>query len=353
MAAELTLLQPLWLLALPLPLLACLWIIRRSASPLQIQTIDSGDCLSVRHPFTALLYRQTNGYQQTTDQKQHRGLAVLYCLTAMLLLFALSQPVRYGAATLAQPEPVDLTLIIDTSVSMFLKDYEIQGQAIDRMTMTQSLLDRFAARFNGRRLGIIVFGDTAYHWLKPSEDRKLVRHLLSRLQTSMAGRQSAIGDALSAASKSLAASDTTQTLDENKGGNKKVAVLITDAVRPGGQLSPQQGARLAANAGMTVYTIAIGATGQDRDRENFAQLLYEPANITLLDEIANISGGKNFHATDAAAMDQALRQIEAKHRSTTDHAASRLQQPLYIWPLALAILLLVWINLQPMLRGRS
>jgi len=344
MLTEWALLQPLWLLALPVLLLIYILLLTRqastSANTSQAAIVDD-HALAVLHPFSASLQ------QQSANPAQQHGQLFIHSLIASLLLLALAQPVHYGATAPAQPEPVDLTLIIDTSVSMFLKDYQIQGQAVDRMSMTQSLLDRFATRFKGRRMGIIVFGDKAYHWLKPSEDRRLVRHLLARLQTSMAGLQSAIGDSLQVASAAYIYSNDADKIADN---NKKVAVLITDAVRPGGQLSPQQGAQLAAAAGMTVYTIAIGSSADDKNRDNFGRLLYEPANIDLLHTIASITGGESFHATSAEAMDQALRKIEAGHRSTATQKDNRLQQALYIWPLALAILLLVWIQLRPLLR---
>lgn len=338
MADEWIFLQPQWLMAIPLPLL--LWLLEKQAWIKWSSLSSSGahEPVSVKHPYAHQLH-QHQLTQQATGSHTY-----LYGVTWFLLLLALAQPVIYGARLSHQPQPVDLTLIIDTSVSMVLDDYEIQGKRVDRMTMAKALLDRFAERFRGRKLGIVVFGDQSYVLLQPSEDRNLVRHLLSRLRTTMAGRQAAIGDAIAIASRdSQLMSDTSD----------KVLVLITDAVQPVGTLSPQDGARQAAEAGIVLHTIAIGATEHAAADDSFGKLIYEPADTSLLKELATITGGNYFHATDSHAMDQALNKIEARHREKNNEAGPKLRQAMYIWPLAAAILLLILINIMPTRRKVS
>jgi len=335
MAAEWDLLQPLWLLATPLPVL--LWLIIRAGRTGGHGIMPPGihEPIQVRHP----LARQIA--QGRPARRQGHIYYYLYSIAGLLLLLALAQPVRYGTPVSAQAQPVDLTLVIDTSVSMVLKDYDVQGEPVDRMTMTRALLKRFAERFNGNRLGLVIIGDRPYPLLQPSGDKDLVQHLLSRLRVGMAGRQAAIGDALAVASEQVL---------KTAGTTDKVLVLITDAVQPSGSVSPQAAARLIARAGVTLHTIAIGAANQVSERDSFGKLIYEPADIKLLKELASITGGNSFHAVDADAMDRALKVIEERHTTRKVQAGPRLQQPLYIWPLAAAMLLLAAVNL---LSGRA
>jgi Ca-activated chloride channel family protein len=230
-------------------------------------------------------------------------------------------------------------LIIDTSISMALKDYQLDGKAVDRMTMTQALLDRFTRRYNGKRIGIVVLGDKPHILLQPSEDHDLVRHLIHRLRSTVAGRQAALGDAVAVAAEHVQANDTT---------SDTVMVLISDAVLPSGKLSPVEGASRAAESGAVLHTIAIGATSMQENDQHF--LIYEPTDTKLLRQMAQITGGNSFHAVDVMAMDAALTSIE-KHQqaSATTRLAPQLQEALYIWPLGLAILLLAISSLLPYL----
>ena len=329
--ADILLLQPEWLWLIPLVILIP-WLIKHGYVNTARQQTPA---TPVRHPLAGDMTGKSS-YRRT---RQH----LLPVIVGCLLLLTLSQPVRLGARLPTPPAPIDLMLIIDTSVSMALKDYQLDGKAVDRMAMTQALLDRFTRRYNGKRIGIVVLGDKPHILLQPSEDHELVRHLIHRLRTTVAGRQAALGDAVAVAAEHAKANDST---------SETVMVLISDAVLPSGKLSPVEGARRAAESGAVLHTIAIGATSMQEDVQN--SLIYEPADTKLLRQMAQITGGDSFHAVDVAAMDAALTSIE-KHQQTTatTQLAPKLQEALYIWPLVFAIILLAISNLLPYLTTRD
>jgi len=331
---DIQLIQPEWLWLIPLIALTP-WLIKRGYLETAGQQIPA---TPVKHPLTEEVSVRTARYGKRSQ--------LLVITSACLILLTLAQPVKQGAQLSSPPVPVDIMLIIDTSVSMVLDDYQLDGQTVDRMTMTQVLLDRFTRHYSGKRIGIVVLGDKPHILLQPSEDHELVRHLIHRLKPTVAGRQAALGDAVAVAAKHVNNSD--------EGSPDTVMVMISDGVLPSGNLSPVEGARRAAESGATLHTIAIGAISM-RDSEQ-ASLLYEPADTGLLQEMAQITGGSSFHAVDAAAMDSALRVIEEhQEKSATLHPALQLQEALYIWPLGLAIVLLAINGLLPYLntRGRS
>lgn len=330
MTADIQLLQPLWLGLAPL-LLLVYWLYQRNFAHAGKQSLPA---LAVRHPFA-------DATDSTSASKQDKTQHLLVILTGLFLLLALSQPVRLGARLPAPPVPVDLMLIIDTSVSMVLQDYELDGKPVDRMTMTQALLDRFIQRYQGKRIGLVVLGDKPHVLLPPSEDHNLARHLVNRLQTGIAGRQSAIGDAIA-----IAAGHIKNEPQENA----TVLVLISDAVLPMGNLSPVEGARRAAGSNATLHTIAVGATSMQE--QVATSLLYEPADIELMQQLADITGGRSFHAVDTSAMDEALASIEQQQTSQLS-LAPQLRQALYIWPLGLAMLLLSLLSLRPYMQVRN
>ena len=144
--------------------------------------------LAVKHPLAAILPGQSD---QPARNRMQTGLAGIFIL---LVLLALSQPARLGDRLPAPPQPVDLMLIIDTSISMVLQDYQIDEKPVDRMTMTKVLLDRFIRRYEGKRIGIVVLGEQPHILLQPSEDHSLARRMIHRLRTSIVGRHAALGD---------------------------------------------------------------------------------------------------------------------------------------------------------------
>jgi Ca-activated chloride channel family protein len=290
--------------------------------------------LSVKHPLTAVLPGQS---AQPAQNRVQAGLTGIFIL---LVLLSLSQPARLGDRLPAPPQPVDLMLIIDTSISMVLQDYRIDEKPVDRMTMTKVLLDRFIRRYEGKRIGIVVLGEQPHILLQPSEDHNLARHMIHRLRTSIVGRHAALGDAIAVAAEQI--EHNTDTLET-------VMVLISDAVLPQGKLSPIEGARRAAAAGATLHTIAIGSSVMQIDAQQ--SLIFEPADVELLSQLAELTGGKSFHAVDTQAMDKALISIEGDHRQTTTMTSPQLKEPLYIWPLGASIVLLIVMTLLPYLES--
>lgn len=327
---EISLLYPQWLWLIPLILLVY-WLYLRGHIKAAGPHLPAAE---VKHPF-AKDYGPSDFRRKPTK-------SITILLIALLFVLSLCQPVKPGASLPQPPVPVDLMLIIDTSVSMVLKDYQLEGKPVDRMTMTRGLLERFIQNYQGKRIGLVVLGDQPHILLQPSEDHKLASHLVSRLRTTVAGRQAALGDAVAVAATHI------KNTDEN---NQTVMVLISDAVLPTGELSPIEGARRAAEQGARLHTIAVGSTSMQDQIDN--SLIYEPADLQLLKQMAEITGGSAFHAVDVQAMDKALKVIQQQQQHIGDAERPQIQLPLYIWPLSLAVLLIVLITSRPYLNNQG
>lgn len=322
MFADYALLAPAWLLLLP----TLWWLWRRPGNKLAELLLRP---VALRHPQAA--------HPLPAVEVPDTGRSWLPAVVLGLLLLALAQPVRYGAPLPERPSPLQLMLVVDTSISMALRDYQLDGRQLDRLSLAKILLDRFVADFNGSEVGLVVFGQPPALWVPPTADRALFRRLLARLQPVMAGRYAALGDALALAAEQFPA----------RADVPRAVVLITDAVQPGGRLSPQQGVKKLQAAGLTLHTIAIGAGGGAL-QQGKSELLYEPADLALLQALAEATGGLSFHARAADDLRDALTRIEALHTAQMPPpAAQRVIEPLYHWPLLLALLLL---GVQPWLR---
>ena len=185
----------------------------------------------------------------------------------------------------------------------------------------------------GDRLGLIVFGQQAYLHVPLTFDRSTVQQLLDETEIGMAGRQTAIGDALGIAVKRLREQEAAH----------KVLILMTDGRNTAGAIEPLRAAKLAAEAGLTVHTIGIGADEAIQQgafgavRINTSQDLDEVS----LKSIARTTGGRYFRAHDTRAFEQIYTELDELEPVERRDEHFRPAAPLFFWPLGIALSIVI------------
>jgi Ca-activated chloride channel family protein len=324
-------LHPQWFWLLPVMLAATLLLRRigRRSDSASLATTMVATPPGYIHPLVQLLPR-------LAEQRKLTRMRILgYGLALTCLITSLAQPVRIGERLPDLPQERDIVFIVDTSISMTLRDYVLNQQRIDRMTLLKGTLDRFVQQLPGERIGVIVFGEAAYTLVPLTRDHSLVRRMLARIQATMAGRYNAIGEAIALAVKPAEQPSSAQAR------RHRVLVLLTDADRPTGAIKPETAAELAQQARLPLYTVAIGASSRAAEEKRVTGLLYEPVDIGLLQRIAQRTGARSYQAGDARALEQAIHDI-VRHESNKAAVTPRYeQQPLYQWPLLIGLVLLM------------
>ncbi|AYC33490.1 VWA domain-containing protein [Pseudomonas cavernae] len=253
-----------------------------------------------------------------------------FILLWLLLLGATARPEWVG-----EPLPIpatgrDLLLAVDVSGSMDYVDMHWEGADVSRLSLVKHLLGDFIEGRQGDRVGLILFGSQAYLQAPLTFDRRTVRTWLDEAQIGIAGKNTAIGDAIGLAVKRL----------RQRPAKSRVLVLVTDGANNGGEIEPLTAARLAAEEGVTIYPIGIGA-----DPEQSVVLGMFGLNPSLdLDEptlqaIAEQTGGAYFRARDRdelQSIEATLDRLEPVEQTPTQ---ARPALALYCWPLAAALLL--------------
>ena len=97
----------------------------------------------------------------------------------------------------------DLLLALDISPSMEEGDMFLNGQRVDRLTATKSVLEKFLDHRQGDRVGLILYGANAYMQAPLTFDLATVKEFLLESQTRFAGDATAIGDAIGLGIKKL------------------------------------------------------------------------------------------------------------------------------------------------------
>jgi Ca-activated chloride channel family protein len=247
----------------------------------------------------------------------------------LLLLVAAARPQWLGEPLPVASSGRDLLVAVDVSGSMDYPDMIWQSDEVSRLTLVKQLLGDFLEQRQGDRVGLILFGSQAYLQAPLTFDRKTVRVWLDEARIGIAGKNTAIGDAIGLALKRLRA----------RPAQSRVLILVTDGANNAGQIDPATAARLAAGEGVKIYPIGIGA---DPDKGATTILGLNPSldlDEPSLREIAEITGGRYFRARDGAELIKIGQTLDTLEPVTQQPTQTRPARALYHWPLALALVL--------------
>ncbi len=324
---------PWMLLMLPLPLLVR-WLLPAvsgtTEAGLKVPSFAGFDVLADRSEVELLL-------------NWRLWLAVIAWL---LLVLASARPERIGDELDVPVSGRNLMLAVDLSGSMDAKDFELAGRRVDRLTATKAVASDFIGRREGDRIGLILFGERAYLQVPLTLDRETVKTLLLEAFIGLAGEKTAIGDAITLAVKRI--------YDQEETGEDQVLVLLTDGANTAGEVDPLKAAELAAQIGLRIYTIGIGAeqmvvssiTGGMRRVNPSADL-----DEDTLTKIAQQTGGRYFRAVDTAGLQEIYRLLDEMEPVAEPEAGFRPVKSLYYWPLGGAFCLVLLLSVFNLLAG--
>ena len=258
-----------------------------------------------------------------------RRMPVLALAAWSLLCVAAARPQQLGDVVQPPHSGRDLMLAVDLSGSMGEEDMRLGGRVVDRLTAAKAVIADFLDRRAGDRVGLIVFGQRAYALAPLTLDRDSVRQQLIDSVVGLAGRETAVGDAVGLAVKRLR--------DQEDG--QRVLVLLTDGVNTAGQLDPLKAADLAREHDVRIYTIAFGGDGAGASLFGF-QLPGADVEIdeATLKRIAEATGGQSFRARDTDELAGIYAAIDRLEPVQRPGQALRPRIERYPWPLAAALL---------------
>ena len=250
-----------------------------------------------------------------------RAAAIAARAAALVLLgIALAGPVREHRAPPPAGEGLDLVLVLDTSESMQALDVGEAGIWHTRLDLARAVVARFAERriAEGDRVGLVVFGETAFTQSPLSSDGRLLAAALERVTPGMAGPATAVGDALALAVKRAEPHANTEGATAPVAG--RLVVLLTDGRSNAGAIPPDVAAALAVSRGVRVHTVGIGSAREvAMRREPGASgrgLRFERHDLDAdtLGAIAAATGGRYFGAQSSSDLDAVYAEIDAQER---------------------------------------
>ena len=247
--------------------------------------------------------------------------------TLILLAGALAGPLGPAPTARSREQGIDLLLVLDTSDSMRALDAEIGTRTLTRLELAREVVARFALHrvASGDRVGLIVFGNTAFTHCPLTSDGRLLRAALERVEPGMAGEATALGDALALALKRLHA------VGAPSRAKHQLVVLLTDGRSNADSVPPDVAAALAAQLGIRVHTVGIGGAGEvamaTRSGGRSLETSRQDLDADTLTRIAAASGGRFFPARSSADLAAVYAAIDRSERASREAPPERLGQP--------------------------
>ena len=273
-------------------------------------------------------------------------LALAASLVWVFLLLAAARPQWVGEIENLPISGRDLLLAVDISGSMDTQDMILNNKAVNRLAVVKKVAGEFIQRRKGDRVGLVLFGSRAYLQTPLTFDTETTSILLDESEIGLAGRETAIGDAIGLAVKRL----------REDAASERVLILLTDGANTSGEVQPMQAAEFAAREGLKIYTVGVGAD-EMVVQDFFGSRMVNPSadlDEDTLKAIAERTGGAYFRARDAEALARIYEQLDELEPVESDQEAIRPVDELFYLPLSIAFLLALaaaMLAVQPGLRG--
>lgn len=234
------------------------------------------------------------GFKATNSRlaKFRHLLFVFRMLALALLITALARPRTSDESTRTKTtRGIDIVMAIDVSASMLAKDL-----LPNRLEALKKVASEFIQGRPNDRIGLVEYAGESYTRTPITSDKAIVLRSLNEIKyNTIIEGGTAIGTGLATAVNRIKDSKATS----------KVIILLTDGVNNSGFIDPKIASELALEYGIKVYTIGLGTNGMALSPVAIlpnGDFQYERVQVEidedLLKEIADITGGKYFRATN-------------------------------------------------------
>jgi len=305
---------PWVVLVLPLPLLL-VWVLPK-------YRVSGTRALLVPNP-------QVWGESKVISTRVSRLQRFLLVCLWIFLVTAVARPQTFANTVNFPDSGRDLMMAVDISGSMREQDLFLNNRPVTRMAVVKAVAEDFIERRAGDRVGLILFGSQAYVQTPLTEDHATVQYFLRDAVIGLAGRSTAIGDAIGLAVKRL----------RDREADTRVLVLLTDGENTVG-VRPMEAAQLAAENNVRIYTIGIGDTGSSNRGFGVRRQELDERSLRA---VADATGGQFFRARNTSELEAIYADIDALEPTEEFDEGFRPRHERFAWPLGMALLLsLLW-----------
>ena len=250
----------------------------------------------------------TKGFNNSIYNRLKPMLFILRLLSISTLIIGLARPQNSSENTKTETtKGIDIVMAIDVSSSMLAKDL-----SPNRLVALKEVASNFIKDRPNDRIGLVVYAGESYTKTPITSDKRLVLEALKEIKYGALTDGTAIGMGLAT---------SVNRLKDSK-ALSKVIILLTDGVNNAGFIEPATAAELAVEYDIKTYTIGLGTNGNALSpiaynpdgsfRYGMAEVQIDEA---LLEQIATLTGGKYFRATDNKKLEAIYNEINSLEKT--------------------------------------
>jgi len=254
-------------------------------------------------------------------------LAALTYLALALFIVALARPQFGRVTTRVQATGVDIMLVLDVSRSMLAEDFTIGNRRANRIDAVKLVTEQFIRERPNDRIGLVAFAGRPYLVSPLTLDHDWLIRNLERLRIGLVEDGTAIGSAIASAANRL----------KDKEAKTKLIVLLTDGDNNAGKVQPLTAAEAAKALGIRIYTIGAGTEGEAPFplTNQFGRTVYRNVLVKFdektLKEIATMTSGQYFRATDTNSLRTIFGEIDKLEKSKVEVEKTAQYRDLFMW----------------------
>lgn len=287
------------------------------------------------HKNPSLIFSDTSGLKNLSGNWRSYGIWLtpfLQCLAFALVVIAIARPQYQNTTVERNAEGIDIVLTLDISTSMKAEDLKP-----NRLEAAKNVAENFINKRVSDRIGLVLFARQSFTMVPPTLDYDLLKRLLGDVEMGIVEDGTAIGMGIATAVNRLKESEA----------ESKVIVLLTDGQNNSGEIDPVTAADLAVSYDIKIYTIGAGTRGtapypvKDPIFGDRYQNVEVDIDEEMLTQIANMTDGQYFRATDTEKLKEIYDQIDELEKTEIEEVIYTDYQDLYPHFLLPGILLLV------------
>jgi Ca-activated chloride channel family protein len=256
---------------------------------------------------------------------------ILEMVAISMFIIALARPQSTTSWENVTTEGIDIVVALDISTSMLAMDFNP-----NRLEAAKKVAMEFISGREHDRMGLVVFAGEAFTQCPLTTDRAVLLNLFGDIKTGLIEDGTAIGNGLATAVARLKDSDAIS----------RVIILLTDGENNRGEVAPLTAAEISKTYGIRVYTVGVGTIGTAPYPVPTAfgtqvQQMEVKIDEGMLKQIAQITDGKYFRATNNLKLAEIYKEIDRLEKSKIDvKEFSRRSEEFMPYALAGLILLL-------------
>ena len=261
--------------------------------------------------------------------KRNSLLLILKWLGIVLAIVALASPVVTKEYSNSKRHGRDIVLVIDSSESMIQEGFDEANLTKNKFTVVKDVASDFAVKRQNDRVGLITFADIAFVASPLTFDKKFLQQIISLQRLGVAGKKTAINDALVHAYAML----------DRPNVKSKVVILLTDGIDNASEIGEDEVKSLVSKSKIKLYTIGIGGK---RDFDG-----------AYLKRLAKAGKGEFFSATNAKSLSKIYDNINHLEVSKIDDKKIVQNTYLFVYPLFFSFLSLLFFIYFRTIKGLS